>query len=70
MSDRPALRGVPDPELEITPSMIEAGREAYFRALGDIDGIECAPTRDQSAHLVRRVFLAMNGLGRNDSNTE
>jgi hypothetical protein len=54
----------------VTPEMIEAGREAYFRAVAEIDGIECAPTRDQSAYLVRQVFLAMSELGRNASSTE
>jgi hypothetical protein len=50
------------PLVQVTPAMIDAGREAYFRAVAEIDGIECAPTRDQSAYLVSQVFLAMIGL--------
>lgn len=45
-----AAVGAPDPEIEITPAMVDAGLEAYWAH---------DPEHDLSTDIVRDVFTAM-----------
>jgi hypothetical protein len=50
VADRPARREAPDPELEVTPEMIEAGVRAFFEFDSRFEG---------EREAVIRIFQAM-----------
>ena len=58
MSDSSKPTGAP--EIEITPAMIEAGKEAFFRMMIDRDYLASSPPDKDVSDIVASIFVSMS----------
>ena len=52
--------GAPAEKVVITPEMLKAGEEAFFREMISRDYLDCPPTPDGVAAVLSAIFSSMN----------